>query len=113
MTDDITGMSLNDVSAALRRGAVSSTEVTRACLARIESQQPRINCFASIDADGALSAAARADEEITAGRWRGPLHGVPLAHKDMFYRAGEVSGFRLQDLPGLRGRRHVRSHGAR
>jgi len=93
VTDDITGMSLNDVSAALRRGAVSSTEVTRACLARIESQQPRVNCFASIDADGALSAAARADEEIAAGGWRGPLHGVPLAHKDMFYRAGEVSGF--------------------
>ncbi len=93
MTDDIAGMSLTDVSTALRRGAVSSTEATRACLARIESQQPRINCFVSIDVDGALSAAARADEEIAAGGWRGPLHGVPLAHKDMFYRAGEVSGF--------------------
>ena len=93
MADDIAGMSLADVSAALRRRAVSSTEATRACLARIESQQPRINCFASIDADGALSAAARADEEIASGGWRGPLHGVPLAHKDMFYRKGEVSGF--------------------
>ena len=93
VTDDIAGMSLTDVSTALRRGAISSTEATRACLARIESQQPRINCFVSIDVDGALSAAARADEEIAAGGWRGPLHGVPLAHKDMFYRAGEVSGF--------------------
>ena len=93
MTDDIAGMSLADVSAALRRGVVSSTEVTRACLARIESQQPRINCFVSVNADGALSAAVRADEEIAAGGWRGPLHGVPLAHKDMFRRAGEVSGF--------------------
>lgn len=93
MTDDIAGMSLADVSAALRRGAISSTEATRACLARIESQQPRINCFVSVDADGALSAAARADEEIASGGWRGPLHGVPLAHKDMFRRAGEVSGF--------------------
>ncbi len=93
MTDDLAGMSLNDVSAALRRGAVSSTDVTRACLARIESQQPRLNCFVSVDAGRALSAAARADEEIAAGGWRGPLHGVPLAHKDMFCRAGEVSGF--------------------
>lgn len=93
MLDDITGATLTKVSAALRRRDVSSVDVTRACLERIDRQQPRLNCFASIDAEGALQAAAKADRELAGGTWRGPLHGVPLAHKDMFYRAGEVSGF--------------------
>tara|TARA_A100001037_G_scaffold231931_1_gene210287 strand:- start:9561 stop:10979 length:1419 start_codon:yes stop_codon:yes gene_type:complete len=93
MVDDIAGATLTEVSAAIQRGDVSSVEVTRTCLERIEAQQSRINCFVSVRAESALVAAAEADAEISRGAWRGPLHGVPLAHKDMFYRAGEVTSF--------------------
>lgn len=93
VTDGITSATLTEVSAALRRGDVSSVEVTRACLDRIEKQQPRLNCFASFDGEGALAAAEAADRERSAGTRGGPLHGVPLAHKDMFYRKGEVTDF--------------------
>ena len=92
MIEDLAAATLTEVSAAIRRGDISSVDLTRACLDRINRQQPRLNCFVSIDADGALGAADRADQEFADGTWRGPLHGVPLAHKDMFYRAGEVSG---------------------
>ncbi len=86
-------MTLAEASDALRAGAVSSVELVRACLARAERVQPALNCFISIEAEEALAAAGRADREIAAGGLRGPLHGVPLAHKDMFHRAGKVSTF--------------------
>jgi len=77
-------------SEALRTRHVSSVELTRACLARAEAVNPTLNCFLAIEADEALAAAERADRAIAAGEWRGPLHGIPLAHKDMFYRAGRL-----------------------
>ena len=79
---------LLEASAALRAGQVSSVALTRACLDRAGAVNPSLNCFLRIDAEDALAAARRADAEIAAGRWRSPLHGVPLAHKDMFYRSG-------------------------
>ena len=70
---------------------MSSVEVTEACLARIERHQPALNCFISIEADDALDAAKAADEKLARDADAcGPLHGVPLAHKDMFYRAGRI-----------------------
>ncbi|HVO88542.1 MAG TPA: amidase [Casimicrobiaceae bacterium] len=91
MSDDIGSMTLVEVAAAIRQRKLSSVEATRACLARIERRQKVLNCFISIEPDDALAQAEQADREIAAGRWRGPLHGAPLAHKDMFYRAGKVS----------------------
>ena len=82
--------SLTQAAQQLRARQVSSVELTRACLARAKAVNPRLNCFLSVEADEALSAAHRADEELARGEPRGPLHGVPLAHKDMFYRAGKV-----------------------
>lgn len=93
MSRTLTGMTLAEASAAVRTRAASSVEMVNACLARIERVQPTLNCFISIEAEEALAAAERADAEIARGAWRGPLHGVPLAHKDMFYRAGRVSTF--------------------
>src|SRR4029077_15977914 len=49
------------------------------------------NCFIRIDGDAALDAARERDRELERGQRRGALHGVPLAHKDMFYRAGKFS----------------------
>ncbi len=88
---DVTHLSLTDVASAIREGRVSSVEVTEACLARIERHQPALNCFISVEAGDALDAARAADEQLARDPDAcGPLHGVPLAHKDMFYRAGRV-----------------------
>lgn len=90
MSDELAGLSLTEVAASIRRKNVSAVEVTRACLARIEAWQPRINCFIEVEPDAALAAARALDRELARRGPRGPLHGVPLAHKDLFYRRGKV-----------------------
>ena len=57
---------------------------------RIAQWQPRLNAFIAIEADAALAAADAADAALAKGNRRGVLHGVPLAHKDMYYDAGKV-----------------------
>ena len=87
----VTDLSLIEVAASIRQGALSSEAVTKACLDRIARLNPAINAFIAIDAERALEHARAADARKAAGGSLGPLHGVPLAHKDMFYRAGEES----------------------
>src|ERR1051326_2933538 len=84
-------MTLAQAAAAIRKGQLSSVEATKVALARIERWQPHLNCFIAVDAEGALKQAAALDAELPRGRIRGALHGVPLAHKDMFSRAGRIS----------------------
>ncbi|MBC8338370.1 MAG: amidase [Rhodospirillales bacterium] len=88
---EITGLSLTDVAAAIAGKHLSSEETTRACLERIEALGETLNCIAGIDADAAIADARKADEKMANGEALGPLSGVPLAHKDMFYRAGRES----------------------
>ncbi len=83
--------SILDAARELAAGSVSSVELTRAALDRAHALQPDLNCFISIDDTAALDQAAAADAARAAGKLLGPLHGVPLAHKDMYYRAGEIS----------------------
>jgi aspartyl-tRNA(Asn)/glutamyl-tRNA(Gln) amidotransferase subunit A len=83
-------MSLTAVARAIADKQVSSHEVTRSCLHRIAQWQPKLNAFMAIEAETALKAADEADAALARGRNRGPLHGVPLAHKDMYYDAGHV-----------------------
>jgi len=83
-------MTLTAVAKAIAEKKVSSHEVTRACLQRIAQWQPHLNAFMAIEADEALQAADAADAALAKGDVRGPLHGVPLAHKDMYYEAGKV-----------------------
>ncbi|MDA1057757.1 MAG: amidase [Proteobacteria bacterium] len=87
----IVGRTLVQTADAIASGEVSAREVVAACLAQIETQQPRLNCFISVDADDALAAADAADAAQARGDRLGALHGVPLAHKDLFYRAGKVA----------------------
>jgi aspartyl-tRNA(Asn)/glutamyl-tRNA(Gln) amidotransferase subunit A len=89
--DDITSLSLTEVAAAIAGGRLSSEDATRACLDRIEALGETLNCIAGIDPDAAIDAARTADEKMANGDAQGPLAGVPLAHKDMFYRAGRES----------------------
>ena len=83
-------MSLTSVAQAIADKRVSSREVTQSCLDRIARWQPRLNAFMAIEAEAALKAADAADTALAKGARRGALHGVPLAHKDMYYEAGKV-----------------------
>jgi aspartyl-tRNA(Asn)/glutamyl-tRNA(Gln) amidotransferase subunit A len=83
-------MSLVAVANAIAEKRLSSHEVTRSCLHRIAQWQPRLNAFLAIEAEAALKAADEADAALANGNPRGALHGVPLAHKDMYYDAGKV-----------------------
>ncbi len=83
-------MSLTSVAQAIADKRVSSREVTQSCLDRIARWQPGLNAFMAIEAEDALKAADAADTALAKGARRGALHGVPLAHKDMYYEAGKV-----------------------
>ena len=88
---DIAEMNLKDLAAAIRRRKVSSVEITKALLARIDKWQPALNAFARVEAEDALKAAKAADRALAAGKAKGPLHGVPVAHKDMYYSKGKLA----------------------
>jgi aspartyl-tRNA(Asn)/glutamyl-tRNA(Gln) amidotransferase subunit A len=72
----------------LRTGAVRSAGLTEACLARIAERNEALRAFVSVDTAGAMRQAAQADAELSAGRDRGPLHGIPIALKDLVDQAG-------------------------
>lgn len=88
MARDIAYLGLLDVSERIRRRELSSEEVTRTLLARIERLNKTLNCFQMVLGEQALAAARNADAEIAAGLWRGPLHGVPLGIKDLLFTKG-------------------------
>lgn len=67
---------------------VSPVAITKACLERIERFNPRLNAFITVTAESALAEAAIADKEIREGKWRGPLHGIPVSYKDNIDTAG-------------------------
>ncbi len=81
-------MTLMEAAAALRERRVSSVELTVDCLARIERWNPELNAFLTVTADLALEQARQADAELASGLDRGPLHGIPIAHKDLFCTQG-------------------------
>ena len=83
-------MSLTAVAKAIAARKLSSREVTQSCLDRIAKWNPRLNAFMAIEADDALQAADAADAALAKGGATGPLHGVPMAHKDMYYDKGKV-----------------------
>ncbi|MBI3679810.1 MAG: hypothetical protein HY235_05380 [Acidobacteria bacterium] len=70
------------------RREVSPVEVTKAQLARIESLDARLNAYALVLPERALARAKQAEAEIKAGHYRGPLHGVPIAVKDLLFTKG-------------------------
>ncbi len=83
-------LSLTEVAQAIAQKRFSSREVTLACLNRVAQWQPRLNAFMAIETDEALAAADAADAALAKGSNYGALHGVPLAHKDMYYEAGKI-----------------------
>ena len=77
-----------EISKQVRRREISPVELTEQCLARIARLNPTLNAFVTVTAESALSQARLAEKEIAQGDWRGPLHGIPLALKDLIDTAG-------------------------
>jgi aspartyl-tRNA(Asn)/glutamyl-tRNA(Gln) amidotransferase subunit A len=75
-------LSISELTPLVRKKKVSPVELLDAILARIESLNPRLNAYITVGADSARAEAKRAEREIARGRWRGPLHGIPISLKD-------------------------------
>jgi aspartyl-tRNA(Asn)/glutamyl-tRNA(Gln) amidotransferase subunit A len=88
---DLPWQSLTELAAALAARAVSSQEIAGACLDRIDVLDGRLHAFVDVYRDEALAAARRADRERAAGRLCGPLHGLPIALKDLFHVRGRMT----------------------
>ena len=80
--------SISNLAPRLRRREISPVEITRECLARIERMNPLLNAFITVMSESAMEQARRAEAEIGRGEWRGALHGVPVALKDLIATAG-------------------------
>jgi aspartyl-tRNA(Asn)/glutamyl-tRNA(Gln) amidotransferase subunit A len=86
--DGLEWKTLEAVSALLRQKKISPVELTRCCLARIEKLNSSLNAFITVTADRALEQAKTLESEAQAGKWRSPLHGVPIALKDLYDTEG-------------------------
>ena len=87
----LNGMTLVEAAEAVARREVTSVALLESCLAAIDAHEAAVNATIWIDREGGLAAARAADQAVAAGATLGPLHGVPMAHKDMYYQAGRVS----------------------
>ena len=88
---DVADLSLVEAADAVRKGEVSAVSLLEACLANLASHEEAVNATIWVDKEAAFSAARAADAKRAAGGPLGPLHGLPLAHKDMYYQAGRLS----------------------
>ena len=91
MANDLVLLSLTDLARELAAGALSSREVVAAYLERIAALDDRLHAFVDVFADEARAAAGEADRARRAGAERGPLHGVPIALKDLLHLRGRVT----------------------
>jgi len=86
--DDLSFHSLAQLSSLIQRGVISSEELTKLYLARLKKYDPSLLCVVTLTPELALKQARQADREIAAGRYRGPLHGIPWGAKDLIAVAG-------------------------
>jgi aspartyl-tRNA(Asn)/glutamyl-tRNA(Gln) amidotransferase subunit A len=89
----IFNMSLAEAADAVKAGDVTASQLTEVALDRLEKIGSKLNCTITIEREEALRAADQLDKERKRGLLRSPLHGVPLAHKDLFHRAGKVTTY--------------------
>jgi aspartyl-tRNA(Asn)/glutamyl-tRNA(Gln) amidotransferase subunit A len=84
----VTDWTVQALALAIAARKISPVEATQACLTRIERLDGRVHAFITLDPEGALSSARALEAELASGRSRGPLHGVPLAYKDLCHVPG-------------------------
>ncbi len=96
---EICYMSAGGLGRLLRQGEISPVEIVEAHLSRIRDTEPALNSFITLLPEEALAAARQAERDIRAGRYRGPLHGIPVGLKDLFHTGGirTTSGSRIFD----------------
>ena len=90
---DLAALSARGLAKAIRDRKVSSLEATQTAIEQIKACHELTNCIITLEADEALADAKAADAAIAAGTAKGPLAGVPLAHKDMFDRKGKIASW--------------------
>jgi aspartyl-tRNA(Asn)/glutamyl-tRNA(Gln) amidotransferase subunit A len=78
-------------STRIREGSLTSVALAESCLARIEELNSDLNAFITVTREDALAAAREADRDLVHGRWRGPLHGIPISLKDLIDQQGVVT----------------------
>lgn len=81
-------ITIQEASQQIRTGLLSPADLTKNCLARIEQLNASLNAFITVNAETALAQASEAETEIRSGRYRGPLHGIPIALKDLVDTGG-------------------------
>jgi aspartyl-tRNA(Asn)/glutamyl-tRNA(Gln) amidotransferase subunit A len=81
-------LTLTAAAEQIRTRQLSPVDLVRSCLERIDQLESRLQAWVTVDRDGALAAARRCEDEIQRGQYRGPLHGIPIGIKDIFYTAG-------------------------
>ncbi len=86
--DDLAFLPVTALAPMVQRREVSATELTRMYLARLKKHGEKLNCIVTLTEDLALAQAAQADKDIRAGRYKGPLHGIPWGAKDLFATRG-------------------------
>ena len=91
MSDALASLTLCETADRIANGELSAVAVTESAIFRAQAAQSDLNTFISLEGERALEAARSVDVRIASGQSCGPLAGVPLAHKDMFYREGEVT----------------------
>jgi len=96
---DLHWSSLTELSREFARGALSSREIVTAYLSRIAAMDERAHAFVDVYRDSALAAAREADRERKAGTLRGPLHGLPIALKDLFHIRGRATSAGSRSRP--------------
>ena len=86
--EELCFLPVTELSALVRARKITSTDLTKMYLARLKKYSPKLLCVITLTEDLALEQAARADKEIAAGKYRGPLHGIPYGAKDLFGTKG-------------------------
>jgi aspartyl-tRNA(Asn)/glutamyl-tRNA(Gln) amidotransferase subunit A len=81
-------LTVTEAAAAIAQGELTPLQLVNSCLERIDALEAKIQAWALIDREGALETANRLDQELRRGQQRGPLHGIPMGIKDIFYTAG-------------------------
>ena len=87
-SNDLCYLTIVEASAGLRRKDYSPVDLTEACLERIEALDGKLHSFITITAERARAQARRAEQEFASGKGRGPLHGIPIALKDLYMTKG-------------------------